>query len=433
MEGRVLRGGAGAVIWHRAACAREINDQPQEGGALLCADAFEADLSAFFGQAQCVYLDPPAMSGTRPECKVRVGEEGWLTSRQAVKVPAYQDFAPTDRDAYLGELRKLLHLSRLLLNDTGSLFLHVEGNAAAHARLMADEVMGEDNFRNEIIWSYQTGGRSLKYFSRKHDTVLFYAKTPAHFFDITQVPVKRKDSRNNHMKRHVDEKGRSYRTIRTGGREYIYYDDEPAYPDDVWGDVSRLAQKDPQRTGYPSQRPQALLDRMVLSTTRPGDLVVDLMCGSGSALASAAANGRRFLGVDSSPVAFAVCRKRLSPYRLVCQAPLTEAGALLDAAAMPGIGYYTVTLNAFTLPEEELAGLDCEPAGLKLRGMDAVDQWYAGLLNNGVFTAYASALRTRQAPALATSLEVPLLRGTVAVMLIDVLSRRSLWTGTSAV
>ena len=107
--------------------------------------------------------------------------------------------------------------------------------------------------------------------------------------------------------------------------------------------------------------------------------------------------------------------------------------ALLDASTFPGIGFYTVSLNAYTLPEEDLAGLDFVPAGLSPRGLDLVEQWYAGLINKGVFVAYAGAVRQKQTPALATSLELPLLRGTVAIMLIDILGRRSLWTGSPAV
>lgn len=421
------------MIWHRAECFREINDRPREGGSLLCADALSADLTHFYGQVQCVYLDPPGETGGRFVCKMRVGGAGWATSRQAVWLPAYEDqniLGEPSRSAFLSGL---LLLSRELLNPTGSIFLHTDYRTSARDRLLMDEVFGKDNFRNEIVWSYQTGGRSRRCFSRMHDTLLFYARSPAHFFDLGGVPVKRKESRNNHMKRQVDEKGRSYRSIATGGKVYVYYDDEPVYPDDVWSDVSQLQQKDPQRTGYPGQKPQALLDRIILSTTRPGDLVADLACGSGTALASAAANDRRFLGVDRSGCAFSVCRKRLDPYRMVCQAPLSQSGAMLDASVLPGIGYYTVTLNAFTLPEDELDRFRKEPGDLRLRGLDGVDQWYAGLLGNGVFVAYASSLRAKGKPDIASSLEVPLLRGTVAVMVMDVLGRRTLWTGSSAV
>ena len=418
------------MLWQRAVCSREINDRLQEGGLLIQEDALTYDFSAFAGQAQCVYLDPPLIGGKIQITKQRVGELGWNTSRQAIFTPAFQNFE--GHEDYVQFLRNALTISRDLLNETGSLFLHTEEKTLARARLLTDEIFGEDNFRNQIIWSYQTGGRSKRSFSRKHDVILFYAKSPHHFFDITQVPVQRKEANRNHMKRLVDEHGRSYRRIVTGGKEYIYYDDEPVYPDDVWVDVSQMQQKDPQRTGFPGQKPQALLDRCILSTTRPGDLVVDLTCGSGTTLFSAANLGRRFLGIDSSPSAFSICRKRLSPFRLVCQAPFSSAAAMLDASALPGIGYYTVSLHSLTLDEDEFLQFKREPGKLSIQGLDAVDQWHAGLINNGVFTAYASSLRAKQTPALETRLEVPLLRGTVAVLVIDVLGRRTLWTGAPA-
>ncbi len=420
------------MIWQRADCFREINDRRAEGGYLMLGDALEADLSAFEGQVQCVYLDPPGLSGGTFASRVRVGDTGWQTGKRYVDMPAYGDFDPGTAAEYEGFLEALLRRAKALLSESGSIFLHAEQSTAARARLMMDKVFGEENFRNEIIWHYQTGGRSKRYFSRKHDNIFFYAKSPAQYFDISQVPVKKKAERSNHMKRQVDEKGRSYRSITTGGKTYIYYDDEPVYPDDVWDDVSSMQQKDPQRTGYPAQKPQALLDRMILSTTRPGDLVADLTCGSGTALASAAASDRRFLGLDKSLAALAVCRKRLDGYRLITQAPLQASDALVDASAMPGIGFYTVGLHAYTLPSNPLDGLLRKPESLDLLGLDGVDQWHAGLLNNGVFTAYASALRQKQTPELPRELEVPLLRGTVAILIIDVMGRRSLWTGTRA-
>ncbi len=419
------------MIWYRAHCAQEVNDRPQGEGVLLQGDALALDLRPWREQAQCVYLDPPALSGETAQCRVRVGQEGWQNGKPVLLLPAWKEQASSKRAEYLETLRGLLTAARSLLCDTGSVFLHVGSDFSAYARLLMDETFGEEQFRNEIIWVYQTGGQGRKAFSRKHDVLLFYAKSPRHRFDLTAVPVRR-EKRSNHLKRHVDGQGRSYRSLTSGGKTYIYYDDEPAYPGDVWADVSLMQQKDPQRTGYPAQRPQALLDRVILSTTRPGDLVADLTCGSGTALASAAAHGRRFLGVDQSAAAIAVCRRRLDAWRLRCRAPLCEdGGALLDATAQPGVGFYAVTLNDFVLPPEELQGLRTEPRGLAIAGLDCVDQWYAGLLQNGVFTAYDSAIRTRANPALPTRLKVPMLRGAAAALVVDVLGRRTLWTGSA--
>lgn len=419
------------MIWQRATCEKEINCVPGAGGLLILGDALTLDLTPFEGQAQCVYADPPYYTGDRFQFKLRIGREGWTTGKRTLSLPAYDDFSSSSRETYLAFLKRLIQTAHRLLKKDGSFFLHLDYRANAHARLLCDEVFGEENFVNEIIWSYQTGGRSKKHFSRKHDTIFLYGKSQDRFFDITKVPAGKKKSQSNHMKRMVDEKGRSYRAIVSGGKTYVYYDDEPVYPDDVWADVSQMQQKDPQRTGYPTQKPMALLNRIIRCSTRPGDLVADLMCGSGTTLVSAAQNGRRFLGVDSSPQALSAARKRLRETAVQVAAPLSSVSAMVDAGVMPGIGFYDVDLNAYTLPQAAFEGT--ELAGGGISGLDAVDQWYAGLLNGTDFKVYASAVRDKTTPDLPRTLKVPLLRGTVGILIVDVLGNRSLWTASSQI
>lgn len=419
------------MIWQRAACEKEINCVQGAEGLMIMGDALTLDLSSYEGQAQCVYVDPPYFTGERFVHKLRIGEGGWTTGKRTLTLPAYDDFSSASKETYLAFLKKLVQTAHRLLRPEGSFFLHLDYRACAHARLICDEVFGEENFVNEIIWNYQTGGRSKRYFSRKHDNILFYGKGAERFFDITMVPAGKKKSHANHMKREVDERGRSYRTIVSGGKTYVYYDDEPAYPDDVWSDVSQMQQKDPQRTGYATQKPLALLNRIIRCSTSPGDLVADLMCGSGTTLVAAAQSGRRFLGVDSSPGALSVARKRLTGAALRVIAPLSAASAMVDAGVMPGIGFYDIDLNAYILPQSAFEGLSV--TGGPITGLDVVDQWYAGLLNGQEFRVYASAVRDKTTPALARTLKVPLLRGTVGILIVDVLGNRSLWTPTAQI
>lgn len=419
------------MIWQRATCDKEINCVQGTGGLMILGDALTLDLSPFEGQVQCVYADPPYYTGTRFEYKLRIGRDGWTTGKRTLTLPAYDDFSCASKETYLAFLKKLIQTAHRLLRPDGSFFLHLDYRAGAHARLLCDEVFGEDNFVNEIIWSYQTGGRSKKHFSRKHDTIFFYGKSPERYFDIPKVPAGKKKSQSNHMKRMVDERGRGYRTIVSGGKTYTYYDDEPVYPDDVWADVSQMQQKDPQRTGYATQKPMALLNRIIRCSTRPDDLVADLMCGSGTTLVSAAQNGRRFLGIDSSPHALSSARKRLGDAAVQVAAPLSAVSAMVDAGVMPGIGFYDVDLNAYILPQSAFEGLTA--AGGPINGLDAVDQWYAGLLNGHDFKVYAGAVRDKTTPDLTKTLKVPLLRGTVGILIVDVLGNRSLWTASSQI
>ncbi len=401
------------MAWVQVECDREIHWNGSQG-YLLQQDA-RGDFSRWENQAACVYLDPPFMTGEDFYMRMRVGEKGWATGKNPLQLTAYQDrFA--SKAEYLALLRQALENAKMLLKDSGSLFLHLDSRMGAHARLLCDDIFGESNFVNEIIWAYQSGGRTMKRFSRKHDVILFYRKSRNQYFNIRAVPQPRDENRSNHMKRSVDEQGRPYRSIKSGGKTYIYYDDDPVYPGDVWTDVSHLQQKDPQRTGYDTQKPLALLKRIILSTTQKGDLVADLFGGSGTTAVAAAEEGRRFLSVDSGLLALSVSRKRLLNTAMTVEAPACAAGAAMDAVFDPGIAFHDARLLSYQPPE-----------GSPVTGLDAVDQWSVGFYRDKTFYVQASAARTKHAPALDNMLQLPQLRGVPAILISDVLGNRSAW------
>ena len=401
------------MVWIQADCKQETHGSGRQG-YLLLQDA-RGDFSRWAGQAACVYLDPPFMTGDDFFMRMRVGEKGWSTGKNPLVLPAYSDRYASKQD-FLNLLRPALATSKALLKDSGSFFLHLDSRMNMYARLLCDEVFGENNFVNEIIWAYQSGGRSLKRFSRKHDTILFYRKSRAQYFDITAVPLPRSENRSNHMRRAVDENGRSYRSIQSGGKTYIYYDDDPVYPGDVWTDVSHLQQKDPQRTGYDTQKPLALLSRIILCSTQPGDLVADLFAGSGTTAVASAQAGRHFLSADSAPLSLSVSRKRLLDTEMTVTAPCGTPGASLRAEFEPGIAYHDVRLLDYQLPQ-----------GAEVTGLDAVDQWSVGFYRDGVFHSQASTARRKQFPALQDVLQLPQLRGQPAIFISDVYGHRSVW------
>ena len=113
------------------------------------------------------------------------------------------------------------------------------------------------------------------------------------------------------MKQQVDEEGRVYYSIRSGGKVYKYYEDSLVFPSDVWTDIEHLHQRDPERTGYSTQKPEALLKRIILASSQEGDIVADLFSGSGTTAAAAAKLGRRWIAADASPAALMTLRKRL--------------------------------------------------------------------------------------------------------------------------
>jgi DNA modification methylase len=408
------------MLWQRVWCAKEQHELNTHLGVLLEGDCFDVDLSKYQGRAQCIYLDPLSITGKTYQYKKRV-------NKGDIQVDVYQDYTHEQLSEYLNYLRRLLTLARDLLKETGSLFIHSDFHSALYVRQIADEIMGRDNLVNDIVWHYQMTGQTKIYFPRRHDVIFYYGKSDKRYFRLSNVPSGKKHQNPNHMKRRVDEKGRSYREIVSGGKKYIYYDDAPIYPDDVWDDIVRQPQKDQRATGYPGERPVALCERMILATTRPGDLFIDLSCGSGASLLAAAYNNRRFVGIDISPIAFMCSRKRLQGFSLQAQASLSDMPVLVDCNSLPGIGYYDVELASYILPKEETEGLG------RLDGCKAVDQWYAGLLRGDTFHVFASAKRDDQTQTIERSLKVPLLKGTIAIMIIDILGNRTFWTASSLV
>jgi len=352
-----------------------------------------AEIRALEGQAQCVYVDPPFMTGERFMRRRPYGEQGWRTGTPAPRYPAYEDRYTGEKE-YLRLLRRIIGVSRDLLKESGVFYLHLDWRMAAPARILCDKVFGKTRFLNEIIWGYESGGRARRYFSRKHDVILLYAKSQKYAFDLTKVPLSREEGRRNHMARGRDEQGRMFSRIVSNGKEYRYYDDEPIYPGDVWTDVSHLQQRDPERTGYATQKPLKLLERLLLPVTEPGDLVADLCCGSGTALEAAQRLNCRFAGLDINPEAVAIALNRLKPENLTVICPCGKKGAELLAGDDPEGGRFRME----GLQEEN----PLFPA--RTTPLNNLEAWDAGRIEDGVFYAEQSFRRSFRYPELMQSL-----------------------------
>ena len=215
--------------------------------------------------------------------------------------------------AYLVSLTRRIAAIWRVLASTGTFYLHCDPTASHYLKLVCDSIFcpREGEFRNEIIWHYETGGRSGRDFAWKHDTILRYAKSKIWTFDAPAVHLSRLRTRRNHMKRGVDADGRAFASIMSAGKTYRYYEDEGVIPSDVWTDLSHLHQRDPERVGYPTQKPLALLERIIRASSVENSVVLDAYCGSGTTLAAAQKLGRRWIGIDLSPEAIELTRVRL--------------------------------------------------------------------------------------------------------------------------
>ena len=259
-------------------------------------------LSEFAEQVNLIYIDPPFMTGRDFKSGTRL---------------AFSDKWGNDLDAYLQWLYETFALLKLLLALDGSLYVHLDWRVTHYARVILDEVFGFNSstdgpgFQNEIIWHYQSGGRSLKRYARKHDTILLYSKSVRYRFHGERIGELRGSKKRNHMKKTVDTNGRVHWTIRSAGRLYSYDEDTPMTPPDVWNDISHLHQKDPERNGYATQKPAALLERIILASSEENDLVLDCFCGSGVTPTVAEQLGRRWIACDQSELALTMTRERL--------------------------------------------------------------------------------------------------------------------------
>ena len=371
----------------------------------------EALIPEYEGRIKLIYMDPPFMTGDRFYMRVRVGEKEWRTGKGSMAIETFSD--QMERPAYLAMIRRVLELSKRLLSDEGMIFVHIDYRAHPHVRLLMDEIFGEENLLNEIIWVYQSGGRSIHHFSRKHDVILFYRKTEQYDFNIEAVKAPRDKPRTSHMRRHVDPDGRVYRSIRSGGRVYTYYDDDPIAPTDVWQDLPHLQQKDPERTGFEVQKPLALLDRIVKCASRPGDWVLDPFAGSATTLEAARRNGRNFIGIDRSPLTLNIARRRLTgaDYSLFLNNE-NRPESVCDAVVHAGVGFYHVILEGFSTDIPGLPEL-ADP-------LDIVDNWSVGYLRSDGYNVMAEFARSKREGALARELAVPAYAGELALCTSDI-------------
>ena len=286
------------------------------------------------GQIDLVYLDPPFGAGV---AWPRRRDVQTATGQVSHDVVAYDD--PADElPVWLQHLDTVLDRVHRLLSPRGSLYLHLDFRRAPHARLLLDERFGPACLRNEIVWAYGLGGSSQDRFGRKHDVIQFYAKSPKHAY--FQAPLQKATSQRmkGQSKRATD----VWQTPHTGTNAQI----EGAWPDTLV-DLT-LSNSDSQRTGYPTQKPLALLERIVHASLPPGGVALDPMAGSGTlGIAAVRVGGQALLG-DRSAVALDASRGRLVQAGAAVQ--LDNVDATLEVRTLPQPGARLVGDRAELLP-----------------------------------------------------------------------------------
>jgi DNA modification methylase len=246
---------------------------------------------------QLVYIDPPFNTGKRQLRKTLVTEAsengdrvGFAGRRYATRLLAESSYHDEFAD-YLAFLEPRLIEARRVLHRSGTLYFHIDYREAHYCKLLLDELFGRENFLNEIIWAYDYGARSKKRWPAKHDTILVYVKDVSqYYYDSDEV------DREPYM-------APGLVTAEKAAKGKL--------PTDVWWHTI-VPTNGREKTGYPTQKPEGIVRRMVLASTRPGDWCLDFFAGSGTLGAVAAKTGRRYVLIDESAEAIKVARKRLS-------------------------------------------------------------------------------------------------------------------------
>jgi DNA modification methylase len=235
-----------------------------------------------------IYLDPPFFSNRFYE--VIWGDEA--------EVRSFEDRWEGGINVYIQWMRDRVIEMHRVLKKTGVLWLHCDWHANHHLRVMLDGIFGPRRFLNEVAWCYRGGGVSHRYFARKHDTLFLYAKGTTHFFEPQFVPYS-----ESTMKR-VAKKG-----LRVNRTEIDV--ERGAHMPDWWTDLNALQTYSPERLGYPTQKPESLLERVIVSSSSEGAVVLDPFCGCGTAIAVAHRLKRSWIGIDISPTAVGIMERRM--------------------------------------------------------------------------------------------------------------------------
>jgi DNA modification methylase len=260
--------------------------------------AMRALLPELAGKIDLVYIDPPFATGGSFSLTARDGDD---------EVVAYDDRWSEGIGAYLSAMAEQLALMRELLSERGTLFVHCDWHVSHLMRCLLDETFGADAFKNEIVWRYRRWPARTRVFQRMHDVIFWYGRSTGdeHAFTTLYEPLAASTLQTFGTKRQVAD-------FSTGRRKPSQTDEETkgAPLSDVW-DIGIIAPIAHERVGYPTQKPEALLSRILEVASKPGDLIADFFAGSGTTLVAAEKLGRRWIGCDMGSAAIHTARKRL--------------------------------------------------------------------------------------------------------------------------
>ena len=279
---------------------------------LWCGDNIEVLKKIPDESVDLIYIDPPFFSNRHYEVIWGNGAE----------LRAFGDRWKGGIEHYIGWMVERLKGLHRILKPTGSIYVHLDWHAVHYLKVEMDKIFGYENFRNEIIWHYgQRTMRNKKKWNAKHDNILFYAKSKKTYIEniITQPWTEEEISKSRARKIQIDENGKKFiwdnRSVKKGVLPKKQYIEDIIKKgkavDDVWN-MPIILSTSKERLGYPTQKPEALLERIIKASSNEGDIVLDAFCGCGTTIAVAEKLNRKWIAIDVSPIAVKVTTERLN-------------------------------------------------------------------------------------------------------------------------
>ncbi|KJU85745.1 DNA methylase N-4/N-6 domain-containing protein [Candidatus Magnetobacterium bavaricum] len=255
------------------------------------------------GGIKLIYIDPPFDVGADFSMEIEIGDETFTKRPNILEEIAYRDTWGKGADSFIAMIYERLVLMRDLLAEDGSIYVHCDWRLNSLIRLAMDEVFGKENFLNEVIWKYAGSRVGRGFFGRKHDNLYWYSKTYGkqtfNFDDVRQEYAETTVNRNKNKN-----KGSSTRVL-----DYKL-NEKGKFPEDVW-EISIINPVSLERVGYPTQKPEELVENVIKASSNAGDLVADFFCGSGTTVAVAEKLGRKWIVTDLGKFAIHTTRKRM--------------------------------------------------------------------------------------------------------------------------
>jgi len=306
-----------AIKFQSAQSARKDYNRLIYGDNLLCMQALlagdpQTGLHSLRGKVDLIYIDPPFDS--KADYRTKLNLLGGDISQKPTTIEqfAYADTWKDGTTSYLRMLYPRLVLMRELLSDHGSIYVHIDWHVGHYVKVLMDEVFGKENFVNDIIWAYSRWANVSSAFQRMHDNVFFYRMSPNSTFHEQRVQLP--ESRKRNLVQIIDgvkvamrdENGKVVYRQQTDKPVSDYWDDT-----DIWDEIYQVGKNGKERLDYATQKPEALLERIIKASSNEGDLVCDFFGGSGTTAAVAERLGRRWITTDIGKPATLVMRKRL--------------------------------------------------------------------------------------------------------------------------